>query len=225
MMSAAHAYIYIFDRVRDFVAGLSPAVICQLFYVFGAVTVLAIAAMPDSVRRLLAEYGARTSAGNASSISAASSRSNSDESGREIDGTVTGLLVSLIASITSASKVPHSWFIHFYILSLSCTIFWAVQFATNGSIVGSIVRSQSSKTTTSMTLEQVVLVWLLMGLQGARRLYEYLAVLGPSSSRMWVIHWLLGNSFYLCTSVAVWVDGSSKLQTVRGVSHLLLTRA
>ncbi|KAI0396924.1 hypothetical protein F5Y17DRAFT_44667 [Xylariaceae sp. FL0594] len=222
MTSSVRMYTYFYDHVRKHIGyiladigSLSPAAQCQLFYVFGAVTVLAIAATPDSVRRLLTEYGARTSSSSNASSSVPTTTPPSDhhdkDSRRQTDSAVTGLLVRLIAPITSASKVPHSWFMHFYILSLSCTVLWAVQFATHGALLETIAESQSSKSTTSMAIEQVGLVWLLMGLQGARRLYEYLVVLQPSSSRMWVVHWLLGNSFYLCTSVAIWVEGSKSL--------------
>ncbi|KAI1815273.1 3-oxo-5-alpha-steroid 4-dehydrogenase [Poronia punctata] len=193
--------------VRHLVAGLSPAVICQLFYVFSAATVLAIAATPDSIQRLLMQYGARTSSNAPSSAS----YHDPGDNGRKVDSSVTKLSLRLIAPVTSAGKVPHSWFKHFYILSLTCTAFWAVQFVVRGSLVESIAKSQALKSSSSMTIDQVIFIWLLMGLQGARRLYEYLAVLRPSSSRMWIIHWLLGNAFYLCTSVSVWVEGSSSL--------------
>ncbi|CAJ2509873.1 Uu.00g057730.m01.CDS01 [Anthostomella pinea] len=189
----------------DYVADLSPATFCQLFYVLSAAAVLAIAATPDSAQRLLTQYGARSS-GDASSSTSSSSQEKTSKR-----GTSEGVVTDVAGWITSVGKVPHSWFIHFYILSLSCSVFWAVQYVCHGTLLELIMRKQASSTTASMTLGQVVLVWFLMGLQGARRLFEYLAVLQPSSSRMWVVHWLLGNAFYLCTSMAVWVEGSSSI--------------
>ncbi|TGJ81441.1 hypothetical protein E0Z10_g7314 [Xylaria hypoxylon] len=194
--------------VCDFITGLSPAQICQVIYVLSAAAVLAVTAVPDTAHRLLTQYGARSS-DNPSDLAA--SRSRKDTS-RELDDSNTGLLFRLVSRLTSLGKVPHSWFIHFYILSLFCSVFWAVQFVTQGSVLELIVKNQLSKSISSMTLGQVILVWGLMGLQGARRLYEYLAVLRPSSSRMWIVHWLLGNVFYLCTSVSIWIEGSESIQ-------------
>ncbi|KAI8952775.1 hypothetical protein F4801DRAFT_588655 [Xylaria longipes] len=196
---------YVCDKVMD----LSPAQVCQLFYVLSAAAVLAVAAVPDTAqRRLLTLYGARSSRNTSASASPEARK----DSGRELDDRNAGPLFRLISCLTSVGQIPHSSFIHFYILSVSCTIFWAIQFIISGTVLEFIVKNQLAKCTSSMTMSQVVLVWFLMGLQGARRLYEYLAVLRPSSSSMWIIHWLLGNGFYLCTSVSIWVEGSRAIQ-------------
>ncbi|KAI1426095.1 hypothetical protein F5Y12DRAFT_713542 [Xylaria sp. FL1777] len=196
--------------VCDFVMNLSPAEICQLFYVLGAAAVLSVAAVPDTAKRLLTQYGARSSGDT--SASASSSSQARKYTNRGLDDGNAGPLFRLISCLTSVGMIPHSWFIHFYMLSLSCTVFWAIQFVTHGTVLQLIAKDQRSKSTSSMTLGQVVLVWFFMGLQGARRLYECLAVLRPSSSRMWIIHWLLGNVFYICTSVSIWVEGSGSIQ-------------
>lgn len=199
---------------RDFITGLSPAQACQLLYVLSAAAVLAVAAVPDTSRRLLTQYGARSSHNTAppSPCQGHKDQCRKDTS-ENFSHHNTGLLYHLVFGLTSVGKIPHSWFIHFYILSLFCTIFWAVQFLSHGPVLEFVVQNQLSKSTPSMTLSQVVLVWFLMGLQGARRLYEYLAVLRPSSSKMWIIHWLLGNVFYVCTSVSVWIEGSGSIQS------------
>ncbi|KAI0530143.1 hypothetical protein GGR58DRAFT_261963 [Xylaria digitata] len=194
--------------VCDLATSPNPAQLCQLFYVLSAAAVLMVAAVPDAAQRLLTQYGARSS-DNPSDSPASQSRK---DPGRESDDGKAGLFSQFISRLTSVGKVPHSWFIHFYILSLLCTVFWAIQFVTHGRVLHLIVMNQLSKSEPSMTLGQVILVWCLMGLQGARRLYEYVAVLRPSSSRMWIIHWLLGNAFYLCTSVSIWVEGSGSIQ-------------
>lgn len=54
----------------------------------------------------------------------------------------------------------------------------------------------------------------MMFLQGSRRLYEDSLVHGKSKSTMWIVHWVLGLSYYLFTSVAVWVEGSGKVSMV-----------
>lgn len=62
----------------------------------------------------------------------------------------------------------------------------------------------------SMTMHQVLLCTTLMLIQGGRRLYESFALAKPSSSRMWVVHWLLGLCFYTGITIAVWVEGSGE---------------
>ncbi|KAI5928607.1 hypothetical protein F4810DRAFT_12479 [Camillea tinctor] len=193
------------NSLVTYVADLSPAELCQLYYVLGAAAVLAVAAAPATAQQLLTQYGAR---GSSEASASGSSSALQDRSAR--NGTEKGFLINLVRWLTSVGKVPHSWFIHFYVLSLSCSIFWAVQYVRRGTIFAFLAEHQASHTSASMTIEQVLLVWFFMCLQGARRLYEYLVVLRPSSSRMWVIHWLLGNSFYLCTSIAIWIEGSRR---------------
>ncbi|KAI0405689.1 hypothetical protein F4802DRAFT_167843 [Xylaria palmicola] len=193
-------------NICDFVTGLTPAQVCQLYFVLSAATVLAAAAVPDTVQRLLTAYGARSSDTTPAS---ASSDGRNNATSRELDEDNTGPLIRLISYLASLGQVPHSWFIHFYIFSLSCMVFWAVQFVTHGKLLELIVGNQCSKSTTSMTMSQVVLVWFMMGLQAARRLYECLAVLRPSLATMWIVHWFLGILYYLCMSVSIWVEGSS----------------
>ncbi|KAI0526232.1 hypothetical protein F5B22DRAFT_148296 [Xylaria bambusicola] len=195
-------------HVCDFVTDLSPAEICQLFYVLSAATVLAVAAVPDAAQRLLIQYGARSSQDTPASADGETCKGTH----RGLDDINRGAFYHLISRLTSMGMIPHSWFIHFYILSISCTIYWAVQFVSHGTVFEFIARKQLSKFPPSMALEQVVLVWFCMGLQGARRLYEHLVVLQSSSSRMWIVHWLLGMAFYLCTSVSIWVEGAQSVQ-------------
>ena len=66
-----------------------------------------------------------------------------------------------------------------------------------------------------MRFEQVKIAWLMLLVQGGRRLYECLSlskedifsVENTSTSKMWGGHWLLGLAFYAATSVAIWVEG------------------
>lgn len=58
------------------------------------------------------------------------------------------------------------------------------------------------------TVHQVVVVWVLLLIQGSRRLYECVYILKPGKSRMWVGHYLLGIAFYVGMSVAIWVEGT-----------------
>ncbi|KAK4554862.1 hypothetical protein LTR86_008010 [Recurvomyces mirabilis] len=58
-----------------------------------------------------------------------------------------------------------------------------------------------------MTYRQIILTWLLLLLQGSRRLYESLEFSRPSKSRMWIGHWMIGIGFYMATSIAIWIEG------------------
>ncbi|KAI0383081.1 hypothetical protein F5Y04DRAFT_38983 [Hypomontagnella monticulosa] len=184
--------------VLAYAGSISPAVYCQLFYVLSAAAVLGIAAAPESIQRLLTQYGARNPAESVSN-------------GKEGKAASDGPLVGIVSWVTSVGKVPHSWFIHFYVLSLSCSAFWAIQFLCHGQVLELIARNQAPREISSMSINQVVITWALMTLQGARRLYEYVAVLRPSSSKMWIVHWLLGNAFYFFTSISIWIEGSGSI--------------
>ena len=70
---------------------------------------------------------------------------------------------------------------------------------------GSAVGSPSS-----MSKEQVVLVWFLMAFQGVRRLYESITLTKSSTSTMPISHYLLGMLHYLAMGIAVWIEGSSQ---------------
>jgi 3-oxo-5-alpha-steroid 4-dehydrogenase 3 len=71
-----------------------------------------------------------------------------------------------------------------------------------------------------MTFEQVKITWLLLLVQGCRRLYESLSlskedifsVENDSASQMWGGHWLVGLAFYFATSIAVWIEGLPALE-------------
>ena len=180
----------------------SPAVICQVFYVLASAAVLAVAVLPASVRQLLTQYGARGTKVNASrsetEVGAAARTSDSD------------VFTNFVAWVTSVSNIPHSWFTHFYVLSVCCSVFWAVQYLGSGALMEIITRQQISAEgpRSSMSSSQVVLAWFLMTLQGCRRVYECYAVMKPSPSRMLIFHWFLGIGFYSVTSIAIWVEGS-----------------
>ncbi|KAI1467226.1 uncharacterized protein F4812DRAFT_460071 [Daldinia caldariorum] len=179
---------------------MSPAAYCQLFYILASATVLGIAAAPQSIQRLLTQYGARTSTVGTSN----------DKEGKQ---NANGRLVQIVSWVTSVSQVPHSWFIHFYILSVTCSVFWAVQFLNHGKILDFIVRNQVRSEETLMSINQVVIAWALMSLQGTRRLYESLALIRSSPSKMWAVHWLLGIAYYFCTSISIWIEGSRSIQS------------
>ncbi|KAH8673666.1 hypothetical protein BX600DRAFT_212114 [Xylariales sp. PMI_506] len=181
------------------VTSLEPARLCQIFFVLASAGVLAVAATPADLRGVLLRYGARNSSTPRDDAGAGSKTNDT--------------LTSLLSWVTSMSQVPHSWFIHFYILSLCSSIFWAVQYWNYGSILYGIAQAQAHNGSlgVSMTINQVVLVWFLMTMQGTRRLYECLFIVRASASQMWIVHWLLGCAYYLGIGLSVWIEGSESI--------------
>lgn len=119
-------------------------------------------------------------------------------------GASTGLLDYL-----ATWRVPHSYFIQFYIASVLSSGFWAIQLLCRGSVFQAIAaRVSEEHRLQSMSLSQVVVCWLLLAMQGSRRLWECFHFAKPSSSQMGVLHWLLGLGFYLAAGVAIWIEGT-----------------
>lgn len=92
-------------------------------------------------------------------------------------------------------RVPHNYFTHFYVLSVLCSLL-------SGWTMGIGVRDFTS-------IGQVPLPWLLMLLQGTRRMIESYTYTSTSKSRMWFGHWILGLLFYLTINIAIWIEGTS----------------
>ena len=109
----------------------------------------------------------------------------------------------------AAFQVPHIWFQHFYIVSVSSSLFWGIQILAKGSMLKALCQSVgTSAQVDGMTVDQVVLTWSLVTIQGVRRLLETTLLGRPSVSRMWFAHWLLGIAFYLALGVACWIEGA-----------------
>lgn len=124
-------------------------------------------------------------------------------SGREGRSHLLATMLDQVAAIC----VPHSWFTSFYAVSVSCSLYWAAELIFKGPALAAASQFQVTQTR-SMTVKQVLVVWLMMFVQGSRRLFECLSLSKPSQSQMWVGHWILGILFYVCTNVAVWVEGT-----------------
>lgn len=183
-----------------FLATLSnatPGECCQAVFIFSVAGVLAVAALPHDAKTLLVDYGAR----KAQSLSV---------DGRPQKVSNRGWFLSLADTVTSWSQVPHSWFSSFYVVSLACSLFWLVQYLCDGAVLHCVANAQVVASEQSATLGQVALGWFMMFLQGARREFEHWAIIKPSKSTMWVVHWLLGFLFYVTVNLSVWVEGSRK---------------
>jgi len=187
------------ETVKTMLSAISPAQWCQAFYVLTAAAVLITAAVPREARSLLADYGARKAP---------------NQDGQQPSRKSQDWLVSLVAAITSWGQIPHSWFSAFYGLSIACSLFWLAQFLVHGSVLRLIASRQAETPAPSPALVQVAAAWAMLFLQGSRRIYEHVAIMRPSKSTMWFVHWLLGLGFYLFLSVSVWVEGSSMLRVV-----------
>ncbi|KAJ5994619.1 hypothetical protein N7451_010343 [Penicillium sp. IBT 35674x] len=109
-------------------------------------------------------------------------------------------------------QVPHSYFTQFYVVSVLSSAFWAIQLVFRGRVFQLIAtRISEEHAQQSMSLTQVLICWILLAIQGSRRLWESHKFAKPSSSQMWVVHWVLGLGFYLAAGVAIWIEGSSSI--------------
>ncbi|KAI5297675.1 Deoxycytidine monophosphate (dCMP) deaminase, partial [Ascosphaera pollenicola] len=120
---------------------------------------------------------------------------------------------SFISRLTSFS-VPHTYFTHFYLFSCLSSLLWAHQLYTRGPLFLALARlaQRTGKHVTldaaaSMTPTQLILCWLAMACQGARRTAECIAYFKPSASRMWIVFYVVGVAFYLLVNIAIWVEG------------------
>ncbi|KAK2050536.1 3-oxo-5-alpha-steroid 4-dehydrogenase [Colletotrichum somersetense] len=195
--------------VIEAISAFTPAQWCRIFFGVSSATVLAIQMIPKAAQHLLLDYGARSPA------------SNGDRAKESAEPKGSSVFIDVVRAMASVGQIPHSWFMHFYVASVASSVFWAWQYLQGGSAIISIAEQQAASGTPSTSFEQMVLVWALMALQGARRLYECLFVMKPGSSKMWFVHWLLGLGFYLCMGVSVWVDVALRETTKPDFGRLL----
>ena len=152
--------------------------------------------------------------------SRASKSTSGDATKTDRDADSSKGLVDKVLDAAGAAQVSHAWFTHFYIVSVVMSIFWAVQFATDGGMLQEILSIGSSSKTGGMTLDQIFLVWTMMAIQGSRRLYETVRFTKPTQSTMPVGHYVLGLGYYVGVSMAIWVEGIRELS----LSSSLATR-
>ncbi|KAH7162429.1 hypothetical protein B0J13DRAFT_10287 [Dactylonectria estremocensis] len=188
------------DAMVQLALGLTPAQWCRTFFLLSSGAVVVIQALPGHVRGAVMNYGARRP---------------QDSERRPVEpagpaGPLGGLW-GLVTSLANLGQVPHAWFLHFYVLSVSCSAFWAWQYLQRGSLMNEMAKLQDRAGTPSMELGQVYAAWLMMALQGSRRLYESLYVSKRGSSPMWIVHWALGLVYYTSMGISVWVEGSSAI--------------
>lgn len=170
-------------------SSLPPSTYIQFYFGLLASGVLGLQLVP-SLQDALLSYGPRNTSGPSSAQNPIAFLLRR-----------TGLLV----------RVPHAWFSHFYIALLTFQLFWGAQYITHGRVLSAIAsREVENGGRAGMGLEQVVLAWGMLTVQGARRLYECWVVMRPSASQMLGVHWVLSVLVYLAMSTAVWIEGSGK---------------
>ncbi|KAJ5902733.1 hypothetical protein N7495_003261 [Penicillium taxi] len=181
----------------------------RTFFILGGATTIFVS-IPTSLRSHFLLYGPRSTP----------IKDSEPQAGH--DASSSGLLGYL-----ASYQVPHSYFKHFYIFSVLSSLFWAFQLIRRGSFFEAIAsRVSEEHQQQSISLTQVLICWILLFMQGSRRVWESYEFAKPSSSQMWVVHWLLGFAFYLAAGVAIWIDGSGALTTQNlTLSDLQLTNA
>lgn len=182
---------------------MDPVQVLRNFYLLASTLLVSFNVIPSLQQRFL-KYGARAS-------------KVKDEHGKPVEEPQSRDRLSQLMDWLASIGVPHSWFTHFYIASVASSVFWAIQVAHKGAAFRYLaeLHLDNSVNEPSMAIDQVVLVWALMAIQGSRRLYECIALSKPSTSKMGAAAYLLGLVFYLAMGVVAWVEGIRK----KGVCH------
>lgn len=168
--------------------------ICIAFFALGTIVDIGGTLVP-SFRQHVMNYGSRGITPNTPNAPKATSTHGKPNSILEYIGSV---------------QVPHTWFTHYYIVSVASSIFWVFQIMTNGTAFKFLASYSQQDTTKSMTINQVFLAWGFMFLQGSRRLYESYTLTKPSQSKMWVGLWVVGIAYYIFMGISVWIEGIGK---------------
>ncbi|KAL4985583.1 hypothetical protein BDW68DRAFT_189581 [Aspergillus falconensis] len=182
----------------------------RAFFIFAACTIFSVS-LPDSLRSRFIPYGARATAAAVESETSATSTSKSTSAAPASVSPVTRAL-----DYAATLRVPHSYFTQFYVISVLSSIFWALQLLSHGHAFQAIAaRIRPEHLDQAISINQVMLCWCLLLIQGVRRLHECLSFSKPSSSTMWCVHWFAGLGFYLAVAVAVWIEGAGTVLTHR----------
>ncbi|EXJ63796.1 hypothetical protein A1O7_00131 [Cladophialophora yegresii CBS 114405] len=159
----------------------------RAFYLFSSAAIITVCLIPAFADRFLA-YGARA---RRHTIDTRGKRGTVGQSQQSV-GTQ---LLDHLATFT----VPHSWFTHFYVLSLVCSLTALSTFYYYGYYAGATIKQNPDLATAAFGAH-------LMLLQGLRRLLECVYVTRNSTSRMWVGHYAIGMAFYIATNMAIWIE-------------------
>lgn len=199
---------------------MSPAAWIQALFVLASCAVVSITVVPAAERKLLLDYGPRrprdTPRASHGIDSGPGERSRQAQT-KPPQNNQDHAVLKIVRKLTSLGQIPHSWFFTYYALYLVCANFWGFEYFQHGdNELRALARQQIRLAAGSpaMTGGQVVIAWLLMLMQAWRRLYECFAVTRPSNSTMWFVHWIMGLSFYVGASAAIWIEGSGMSRSV-----------
>ena len=190
----------------DYLATVTPSQACQTYYIFASTCILTITFLPTWLRSALMDYGARQQS-LAVEPAAKEPKGTDDQAGPPANQG------NKLTRLIHALEVPHSWFLHFYILSFTLSMFWLHQYTTRGSVMSFFINQQSHNQQMQgkgTDLSSTAVAWALLAIQGARRLYESLVVQKRGKSSMNGIHWAVALVYYGCISVSIWIEGSGK---------------
>ena len=193
-----------YDQSEGLSPTMTPALWCQTFFIVAAAGILFVQGLPEDLSGALLTYGARSVKDQGQEENQDGSKKTREANESNIAKTLKGLIVGM----SNYAQVPHHWFLHFYILAVSWSVFWALQYFQKGSVMRAIATRQARSGGPSMELGQVFVAWTLMSIQGLRRLYESLFVTKSGSSPMFIAHWLLGVVYYTFNLMSAWIEGS-----------------
>ncbi|CAG8951586.1 hypothetical protein HYFRA_00007502 [Hymenoscyphus fraxineus] len=185
---------------------MDPSLVCKVFFALGTAVDIGGVFFP-SFRKNIMNYGSRRH-DPSNKVAAASNQ--------KVD-------FNYFLEFVASFQVPHSWFIHYYIFSVMSSIFWAFQIYTQGPVVRFLAFSAAQKPGTAMTIQQLSIAWLLMAVQGSRRLYESIIFAKPSRAKMWFGLWIAGLGYYFFMSIAVWIEGIPTLEQPRPFESLRIS--
>jgi 3-oxo-5-alpha-steroid 4-dehydrogenase 3 len=184
LFQAFFANIHI--SVHQLICKMDPALFCQIFYSIG--TAIDVGGpLISPFREYIMNYGFRSNTSTASGSS------------RQITFTT-------VLEYIGSFRVPHTWFTHYYLISVASSVFWVIQIFTQG-MAFEFLASFSKPRSETMSVDQAFLAWLLMAIQGTRRLYECITFMKPTQSKMWAGTWIIGMAFYVCMGISVWIEG------------------
>ncbi len=175
-----------------------PALLVRSSFMVAAGAVTITNSLPALQRRFV-RYGARSTV-------------IKDEDGKPIEQPIPGGPFASILDALASLQVPHSWFKHFYVVSVLSSVFWGMQLVQNGFVFRFLAKQHmaSASKESFMMPSQVLLAWAMMSIQGTRRLLECIRLNKPSKSKMALPAYLLGIAFYTAIGVAIWVEGIRK---------------
>ncbi|KAG5287683.1 3-oxo-5-alpha-steroid 4-dehydrogenase [Histoplasma capsulatum G186AR] len=183
------------------------------FFLVMASTILLANSIPIVSSRFVA-YGPR-----ATSSEPAKASQNREQNDRTVSKLFPSSRVMQILDLVASLRVPHSFFTHFYVLSVLSSILWGTQIYFKGPLFEAISSTvREGNTQISMSRNQIVLCWTLLLIQGIRRLYESIFITKPSQSKMWFLHWIIGLLYYIAMGTAIWIEG---LPAIRASDNIL----